>query len=75
MAQAENIISQIWRVLEKHNIPAPRVAVDSENGSFAIRLSFQSRHDADLITDVVQQSHPDSGADGLVVPHTCDRGH
>ena len=74
MAQVENIIAQIWRVLETHNVPSPRVAVDSENSGFAVRLSFRSRHGADLVTDIVKQSHPDFGTDGLVAPQTRDRG-
>jgi hypothetical protein len=72
MAQAENIISQIWQVLEKHDMPSPQLAMDSEDGRLAIRLFFQSGRDADMVTDIVKQSTSDAATDGSVLPHTCD---
>jgi hypothetical protein len=52
-AEAEDFIAMLWRSLEEHGIPSPRLNVRQIGEALDFYLEFLSEKDAALITEVV----------------------
>ena len=48
-SDAEEVIAQVWLLLEEHQIASPEVAVKSLSDHLQIRLRFTLKEDADLV--------------------------
>jgi hypothetical protein len=48
-SDAEEILVQVWLLLEKHDVRSPEVAVRSFSEPLQLRLGFTLREDADLV--------------------------
>jgi hypothetical protein len=53
-SDAEEVLVQIWLLLEEHRVASPEVAVKSLSDHLQIRLRFRSKEDADLIRSELQ---------------------
>jgi hypothetical protein len=48
-SDAEEILVQVWLLLEKHNVRSPEVTVKSFSAPLQLRLGFTLKKDADLV--------------------------
>src|SRR6267378_3928083 len=48
-SDAEELLVQVWLLLEKHQVASPEVAVKSLSDRLQIRLRFTLKEDADLV--------------------------
>jgi hypothetical protein len=48
-SDAERLLAAIWRVLEEHGLPTPRLDIRSGNRSLDITVTFQSAGDCAAI--------------------------
>jgi hypothetical protein len=48
-SDAEELLVQVWLLLEKHQLASPEVAVKSLSDHLQIRLRFTLKEDADLV--------------------------
>lgn len=46
---AERLLAAIWRILEEHDLPTPRVDIRSSSSSLDIMLTFRSAEDCATI--------------------------
>ena len=53
MAEAEDVITLLWRALEEYRIPSPGLEVSRVAGAVDLSIRFVSPQDADLVTRVV----------------------
>jgi hypothetical protein len=48
-SDAEELLVEVWLLLEKHQVASPKVAVKSLSNHLQIRLRFTLKQDADLV--------------------------
>jgi hypothetical protein len=62
MAQAEDVMATLWRMLEKYRMPTPKLGVCRVAGAVLITMEFLSDPDAHLIQRVSSELAPASAA-------------
>jgi hypothetical protein len=48
-SDAEEVLVQVWLILEKHDVASPEMTVKSLSEHLQIRLRFMLKKDADLV--------------------------
>jgi hypothetical protein len=67
-SQAEEVIAKVWVLLEKHDIPSPKLTITSMLGDWQIEFHFQAKVDAAMISLA-------AGIERPVLSHVSARGH
>lgn len=49
-SQAEEIIAKVWVLLERHDIPSPKLTITSNSDDWQIEFAFRSKADAAMIS-------------------------
>lgn len=55
MAEAEDAVAVLWRILEEYRIPSPRLEVSRVPGAVDLSMEFHSQEDADLVRQVASR--------------------
>jgi hypothetical protein len=55
--EAERIIAEIWRALERMKLPSPRITVSSQSPSLLIDLHFEQPNHEELVRDEALSSY------------------
>lgn len=64
MARAEQVVAEVWRVLEEYHIASPQLAVEARAGNFlGMHLTFDSTADAALVRHALIGLQPITGSE------------
>lgn len=66
MAEAEDAIATLWRTLEEHRVPSPRLSVSRLPEGVELSVRFASRQHADLLRRITPRL--DGSAMAVVQP-------
>jgi hypothetical protein len=58
VSQAEEIIANVWVLLEKHDVPSPKLTITSRLNDWQIEFLFRSKVDAATISLAAGIVHP-----------------
>ena len=64
-SDAEEVLMQVWLLLEEHQVASPEVAVKPLSNHLQIRLRFRSEEDVDLIRSELKDWAKKSGLHAL----------